>query len=118
MKSPRHFAIIASGVFLALQCAFSAEDLAGTLTLKGEKIIFQTTSESFTYPVGAIGDTISDAKIVSFQPKIIEIGGKETNASELTLENLSDGKRFTLVESVPLKVIHVQTGTVHGWKLP
>jgi len=108
---------IAMLVTLFVSNAFASENEFGTLTLKADKIVFQVKSKTFIYPVGKIGDSIPDAKLIKFEPKVISKDGKETDISELTLENISDGKHLILIESIPVKATHVISGSQRGWKL-
>jgi hypothetical protein len=118
MKYLCQLAVILVANSFTLQNVNAAENQIGTLTLKTDKIIFQTKSESFTYPVGKIGETIPDAKIVKFELKVISERGKDTDVSELTLENTADGTKLVLVKDTPVKVIHVLSGPQRTWKLP
>jgi hypothetical protein len=100
----------------SLQSANAAENEEGTLTLKGDQIVFKTLSKSVIYSPFKIGSKIEDAKIVKFEPKSIEKNGKEINISEITLENTADGTKLTLIESVPSDVFHSFNGQKWIWK--
>jgi hypothetical protein len=117
MKSSLSSTVVALVALLVVSHVEAAETERGTLTLRSDKIVFQTRSKEFVYPLGQIGSEIPGMKIVKFEPKSLERDGKEIDISEITLENQSNGDKFLLVQATPVDFIRTTDGSKTTWML-
>jgi hypothetical protein len=93
--------LIATVTIAPLLFASAEESQQATLTLKGDQVLLETTTEIIKYPV----TKVPGFSTIKFKPKISIQGDKEINISEVTFENKLNGEKLLLIDSKPTKVI-------------
>jgi len=89
----------------------------GTLTWKGDKIVFKGKGEPQIYSLGGLGSSpVPGLKNSGYEKKSIARGDKEIDASELTLVT-SNWEKITLVMSKPLEVNRITDSSGTRWEL-
>ena len=85
----------------------------GTLTLSGDKVIFQTKDKTTEFP----SDKIPGLVTIDFEKRVIATNGNEIDVSKLTLLCPQNQQKIVLIAEQPLTVTHqvVSPSADHTW---
>jgi len=91
----------------------------GTLTLKGNTIVFENESGKIVFDIGTKPgvEVMPHYKTVLYEQNMEIRDGKAVDLSQLTLQNSEDKSFLVLVEGTPLTVVQSREGSRSVWRV-